>query len=225
MKIRTQFTLFYALLAIFEIVAEIYRIIPVIYIAKPLLMISLGICALYQFKGKIRANRCLYLAGAFFAFLGDVFLMLKGANLFLPGLGSFLIMQWFYIVLFSKDIQKPIVTLHTLVHLLPFLLFTAILLWFLYPGVSHNPVLTTAITIYAGSIATMGWMSALRHKNANYPSFLYVLSGALLFIVSDALIAIGKFISPIPHSALLIMSTYALAQYLIMMGLCKSADT
>lgn len=224
MKIRNQFTLFYALLAIFEIVAEIYRFLPGIYIAKPLLMISLGIFAFTQFKGKIRSNQSLYLAGAFFACLGDVFLMLKGANLFLPGLGSFLIMQWFYIVLFAKDVSKPILSLQSISRFIPYLLFAAGLLWLLFPAVSHDAILTSAISIYALSIATMGWMSSLRYKNVNASSFIYVLLGAILFITSDALIAIGKFLTPIAHSALLIMSTYALAQFLIMMGLLKSSD-
>jgi uncharacterized membrane protein YhhN len=224
MKIRTQFTLFYALLAIFEIVSEIYRFLPGIYTAKPLLMVSLGTFAFFQFKGKIRSNQSVYLAGAFFACLGDIFLMLKGANLFLPGLGSFLIMQWFYIFLFSNDVRKPVLRLQSIIYAVPYLLFTAGLLWVLLPAISHNPVLTTAITIYAISIATMGWMSALRSQSNHTGSFLYVLVGAIFFIISDGLIAIGKFLTPIPNSALMVMSTYALAQYLIMMGLLKSAD-
>jgi hypothetical protein len=46
-----------------------------------------------------------------------------------------------------------------------------------------------------------------------------VLLGALLFILSDSLIAINKFISPLPCSTILIVSIYYCAQYRIGMGM------
>jgi uncharacterized membrane protein YhhN len=45
-----------------------------------------------------------------------------------------------------------------------------------------------------------------------------VYSGALLFIMSDAMIAINKFLNPLVQARLLIMATYIAAQFLIVKG-------
>jgi uncharacterized membrane protein YhhN len=50
-------------------------------------------------------------------------------------------------------------------------------------------------------------------------SFIMVYSGALLFIMSDAMIAINKFLNPLVQARLLIMSTYIAAQLLIVKGI------
>jgi uncharacterized membrane protein YhhN len=74
--------------------------------------------------------------------------------------------------------------------------------------------------------------SALNRKNkVSEKSYFTVLAGAILFVFSDSLIAINKFAVGIPKSGIWIMTTYILAQYLIMSGLLtqvngtnKSAD-
>jgi uncharacterized membrane protein YhhN len=45
-------------------------------------------------------------------------------------------------------------------------------------------------------------------------SSLYAL-GAVLFVFSDFILAWNKFVDPIQHSGLLIMTTYYLGQYLL----------
>jgi uncharacterized membrane protein YhhN len=53
-------------------------------------------------------------------------------------------------------------------------------------------------------------------------SYQLVLIGAILFILSDSLIALSKFVVNIPLSSLWIMATYVVAQYLIIQGLLVS---
>jgi uncharacterized membrane protein YhhN len=43
-------------------------------------------------------------------------------------------------------------------------------------------------------------------------------SGAVLFVASDSILAWNKFVNHVPHSHLLIMGTYGLAQWGIAMG-------
>jgi uncharacterized membrane protein YhhN len=62
----------------------------------------------------------------------------------------------------------------------------------------------------------MGITAAERHTNIK--SYGFVLIGAILFIISDSLIAINKFAFSIPLSDLWVMSTYIAAQYLIVQG-------
>ena len=60
---------------------------------------------------------------------------------------------------------------------------------------------------------------ALNRKGAiTEKSFNWVLWGAILFILSDSLIALNKFTVDIPLSKTWIMATYMGAQYLIVMG-------
>jgi uncharacterized membrane protein YhhN len=49
-----------------------------------------------------------------------------------------------------------------------------------------------------------------------------VLIGAVLFMISDSLIAIDKFATPIPYPTLFIMGTYVFAQYFIAVGVLKN---
>ncbi|MBK6978454.1 MAG: hypothetical protein IPH28_16255 [Cytophagaceae bacterium] len=46
--------------------------------------------------------------------------------------------------------------------------------------------------------------------------------GAILFIISDSLIAYSKFVTEIPLNSLWVMSTYGFAQYLILQGFINS---
>ena len=55
-------------------------------------------------------------------------------------------------------------------------------------------------------------------------SYSLVLVGSLLFIMSDSFIAVNKFYNEIASSHLIIMSTYALAQYCIVMGILKQKN-
>jgi len=43
-------------------------------------------------------------------------------------------------------------------------------------------------------------------------------SGALLFFISDTVLALNKFVAPIPNGRVIVMITYHLGQILIAMG-------
>jgi uncharacterized membrane protein YhhN len=49
-------------------------------------------------------------------------------------------------------------------------------------------------------------------------SFYLVLAGAILFVSSDTVIAFNKFVHHFDSSGIVIMSTYVIAQYLIVAG-------
>jgi uncharacterized membrane protein YhhN len=51
-----------------------------------------------------------------------------------------------------------------------------------------------------------------------------VSAGAILFALSDGMIAVNKFAFEIPGQQILIMSTYITAQYLIVQGLLKHME-
>ncbi len=53
------------------------------------------------------------------------------------------------------------------------------------------------------------------------PGNLYVFIGAIVFVISDSILAINKFYTPIEKSSFFIMLTYLVAQYLIVIGVLK----
>jgi uncharacterized membrane protein YhhN len=79
------------------------------------------------------------------------------------------------------------------------------------------------IIAYATAIMLMGITAAERQSNKK--SYRFVLIGAILFIISDSLIAINKFAFSIPLSGLWVMATYIAAQYLILEGVLLGRGT
>jgi len=75
------------------------------------------------------------------------------------------------------------------------------------------------VLLYAILLTTMVLVSIFRDGKTTSQSFWLVFIGALLFMISDSLIAINKFINPLPWSGVQIMLTYLTAQALIVHGL------
>ena len=61
-------------------------------------------------------------------------------------------------------------------------------------------------------------MAINRYKKVNVFSYQLILYGALFFLLSDSALALNKFAYKIPQGDVLIMSTYMIAQYLIVYG-------
>ncbi|GAB3711454.1 hypothetical protein GCM10027592_49060 [Spirosoma flavus] len=159
-----------------------------------------------------------------FALLGDVFLMIQEIDLFALGLGSFLVMQICYSRAFWLDIQasgKSIRPRSFSLTAIPFVLYDGIFLFILKPRFFLDPKLTPLwwpVVGYVFCLSLMGVLALLRKGLLNYG---WVALGAVLFILSDSAIAIDKFLFPIAGATWLIMITYAMAQYLIVMGIVQ----
>ncbi|GAA4396779.1 hypothetical protein GCM10023187_05300 [Nibrella viscosa] len=220
----------YALLTSLEIVGETLPVKLLHYGCKPLLMLSL-LVYLYTSRPKEGMTRSLrwIVAGLFFALAGDVFLMIREVDLFAPGLASFLLMQLCYIAAFRISIREggKVLSLRQVVSkALPFVIYLAVFLYFLYTPLMRNPAtasLWVPVVVYVLCISSMGILATLRRGSVPAASYRRVLAGALLFMLSDSLIAINKFMVPVPAGALLVMSTYAAAQYGIVTGMLVSA--
>ena len=52
----------------------------------------------------------------------------------------------------------------------------------------------------------------------NRMAALYLISGAILFVISDSILALNKFYQPFEYAGIFIMVTYGLAQLLITIG-------
>ena len=221
MKSKLLFTILFIVITLIEISANLAGFILLVYIFKPLIVISLILFA-WKFQSFPDTRyRTIFFTALLFALLGDVFLMIRGADLFIPGLASFLIMQFLYISVFSRDIHSSVFTGKYLTAAFPLLLF-AFALYALLFSYLPDSVMRIAVAIYSVSISSMAWMAWLRKGFVSLGSFKFVFAGATLFMISDSLIAIDRFLHPIPLGTIWVMVSYAAAQYLIVMGVLKN---
>ena len=63
-----------------------------------------------------------------------------------------------------------------------------------------------------------------RYGKVNDKSFKLILVGAILFTMSDSLLALNKFLQPIPLAGVWIMASYAAAQYYITKGVLANCE-
>ncbi len=184
------------------------------YLTKPLLMISLGFIYYRNLESKLNFSDKLILGALSFSCLGDILLMFQGyhAQFFLFGLLSFLVTQIAYSWIFSFEYKR------NFYYRLPFIAYSYDV--FLIIKSSLSDFMIVPVFAYIIAITTMGMRAAER---ITYPpsSYTFVLLGAILFILSDSIIAINKFSYSIPSADFLIMSTYIIGQYLVVEGLLK----
>ncbi len=85
----------------------------------------------------------------------------------------------------------------------------------LYPTLGG---LRMPVMLYALVITVMALQALFRFGYTSTKSFALIFCGAICFMISDSLLAINKFLQPVPMASLCIMATYILAQYLIVEG-------
>jgi alkylglycerol monooxygenase len=164
-----------------------------------------------QFSKILRFKKLL-LAALVWSLVGDVLLMLPG-DFFLPGLASFLVAHLCYIALFRSDTAQ-LRWFPNRWALLATLAAAAAMYTSVYAGLG-DPVLKAAVAVYALVIALMAAQAIGRASALGSVDAKAVALGVCVFMLSDSLIAINKFVQPLPMAALWILSTYYVAQILI----------
>ena len=162
----------------------------------------------YSTRATGRFN-ALLIAALVFSLAGDVFLMLPG-NYFIPGLASFLVAHVFYIALFRQG-QGWFPSKRALVAVLAVGAAMYSIVW----GGLGDPVLKIAVAAYVSVISLMAAQAIGRATVQGDAAARWVALGACIFMVSDSLIAINKFVTPVALSSLWILATYYCAQILI----------
>lgn len=175
-------------------------------ISKPLIIPALMAC--YMAASKSRS--ILYLIALFFSFVGDVLLMDKN-NLFIYGIASFLLTQLLYVLIISKKLRKTDGRT-LLTGMIPFLIFFLTLMSVLKPGLGEFLI---PVVVYGLAISVFGVASFLNYLQHKDKPAIHLLTGALLFIASDSMIALNKFYAEKSFYGPAIMITYILAQFLI----------
>lgn len=212
------FTALFFVIVIIELFSSTIKALSDLHhIAKPLIVGSLLLFFFLNGTHLTSITRRFMILALCFSLAGDILIMFDdiSINYFLAGLISFLLAHIMYIYLFLNKRNnkiKPIVYTSLLV-------FYAI--GFLYILKDRLDSMLIPVTIYMLAILSMAISASLRKNNVSNISYSLVLIGTLLFMVSDSFIAINKFYTPVFSEHLIIMSTYALAQYCIVMGVLQ----
>ena len=191
------------------------------WFTKPLLM---PLLMLGFYTASVKRNGTLFyliLLALFLSWAGDVLLQMKG--MFIPGLISFLLAHVFYIIYFSKTgkSKKGLLQLQPLI-CIPVLVYIVIFLWQLYPFLD---ALKIPVTVYGITIGTMLLMAINTRRKVFDNAATLFINGALLFVISDSLLAVNMFAKSHFMLSLCVMLTYASAQYLIVRGALINNET
>jgi uncharacterized membrane protein YhhN len=177
----------------------------IFYTFKPLTTILILLMA---FSAPNSRYKFWVVIGFVFALMGDIFLMLP-SDQFIAGLICFLITHICYISAFLSDSKfghplRPYISLAIVV----FLIFTSL---------SHNieSAMRIPVAIYTAALCFMTSQAIARNSQHHSKSSLLAAIGAVLFLISDTLLAYDRFVFVFRFSDAMILSTYYAAQYLI----------
>jgi len=155
------------------------------------------------------------LLGMAFSCIGDIFLMLP-FDAFVPGLIAFLLAHVCYIVAFRAGFRSGQGLLFSAALLAVFAGINLAGLWPLLPNDLRIPVV-----VYVVVLALMATLALARAwtNNAATPSAptsaRWAAIGAVLFVISDSVLAWDRFGGGLPAATLCVLGTYYAAQYCI----------
>jgi uncharacterized membrane protein YhhN len=176
-----------------------------VYIFKPLTMVFILLIAILG-QAAAPLYKYMIIAGLVFSTAGDVFLMLP-SDRFVAGLVAFLIAHLFYIVAFASEISVlmwwPLIPLAT---------YGVVIYITLAPSLGK---LKSPVLIYVVVILIMAWLAWERWDQTGQNGALLASVGAVLFFVSDTILAINRFRGAFKLARVLNLTTYFAAQCLI----------
>ena len=177
--------------------------------AKPLVLSSLLVVAVVLGATSSTAGVWLLVA-LVFGLLGDVALLSDSLPRFRAGVAAFLVGHLAYVACFaSLGLPMPVWSWAGLVVLAAALFATRGVV----PATHRleGPALSVPVAVYSvviGAMLLCAWFTGVP----------LVALGASVFVVSDAVLSIDRFVRPIPHARLILMVTYHVGQALIVAG-------
>jgi uncharacterized membrane protein YhhN len=191
------------------------------WILKPLTMVVLIAAAATMYHGHTTLRCAFVTAALVLSLAGDVFLMLP-ADLFVAGLGSFLLAHLAYIEAFNSP--RTHVAVGALAGVAAGVAAVAAPIYLrIRTGVDRRgkPALGIAVTAYVAAISVMAMFAVLTAFRPGWDAghTALAIGGAVLFFASDGMIGWSRFVEDFPRSRVLIMVTYHLAQAALVLAL------
>lgn len=192
------------------------------FICKPLIIPAIiGFFSSQVHKIVEGFNRWI-VAALIFSLFGDILLMFQQDNslFFLLGLSAFLLAHIFYIIFFHQVRVKENIKSNIWLAVIVVIYYTALIV-FLFP---YLGAMTLPVCIY-GIVISFMFMLAMHMLFIKIKTGgIWMMVGALLFIISDSILAINKFYQPFSIADILIMLTYGFAQFFIVTGAAEYSN-
>jgi uncharacterized membrane protein YhhN len=187
------------------------------YFAKPGVMVALILWMLLN--GGLSSTLIWFTLGLVFSMAGDIFLMLPRER-FIAGLVSFLLAHLMYIAGLNQTppaVNLPAAIVAVLVALTWLRIYRSISAGLTASGNTalKYPVLAYSLVI---SVMLLSALLTLTGETWQPAAALLVSGGALLFFMSDTLLAWNKFVTPLRNGRLAVIVTYHLGQIMIALG-------
>jgi len=205
-KIKIAFIVFLSV-AVLDVIGVLFQIPILRLLFKPLILLSLIV--LYSLS--VSNSNKVYILALLFSFLGDVFLLFLGELNFILGLVSFLIAHSIFIKIIIKRIEKSSIKIIIGSSFLFFVIFCMLI----YLLINSLGELLIPVIIYGLTISVFGTVAFIDYLNSKSQKSLWMLAGAIVFVLSDSVLAINKFYTQKLLFEVIVMSTYILAQFLI----------
>lgn len=206
--------LFFVMASLLDIVGIIFSVPILVYIFKPLIIFSLLFLYVFSLPKRLKW----YVIALEFSFFGDVLLVFEGELFFILGLISFLFVHLLFIKIVIDRIQKTNLK-SVFVSSFPFLIVFVLLMFILKDSLNE---LLIPVIIYGLVISIFGAVTLIDFLKTKSKLALFMLIGAVIFIISDATLALNKFYSPSHFFEILVMVTYISAQYFIFKSMLLS---
>lgn len=204
-----HFLWLYGLLFFFELIlCSTEPTSPIRYFSKLSLTLLLALYVTFKYLKNKKSNIYL-LSGLAFSFVGDL-LLIQNENYFIAGLLAFFCAHIMYIIRFfnARFIDfKRVLTASVFL-----LAYTFPLLCLIIPEVGE---LLPYIILYVAVLMVLVKTMYLRFDFVNKNSYIFGLLGSVIYVLSDSILAIDKFLIEVPFGQVMIMFTYGIAQYLI----------
>jgi|SRR5688572_7478409 len=214
------FLALFVLVSIGEIFSLVFQLSAVENFCKPLVLVTIG---LYYYAYVERPGKDV-LSAILFSCAGDTLLLFDSENsfFFIAGLSAFFVAHIFYILAYLRhqdaSQEHALRGIQKIRFSFPIILAGTGLLIILYPFLG---TLKVPVALYSLVLIIMVVNAIFRYGRTNGDSFWLVFGGSALFMVSDSILAIDKFYTPVLWSSVWIMITYITGQFLIIQGLCK----
>ena len=217
------------ILAVLDWIAADKNIKILEYIAKPATMLAL-LWWIGQSTGW-GGSMLFFTLGAVFCLAGDVFLMVP-RDMFIFGLLAFLLGHICYILglnnvppLINMAGLLLLLVLRNILAIITVIVLVIYLVW-LFPKLAKGLVdkgkkaLRLPVLIYSLVISLMVYSALMTWNRAGWTNTaaLFASVGAVLFFASDSMLAWDRFLNPLSHARLRVMTTYHLGQIGIIVG-------
>lgn len=193
--------------AVFHIFAEYRGPRWLVYCAKPTTTTLLLTLAIVAAAPVSTFYQTAIVAGLLFSLAGDIFLMLP-SDRFLAGLVSFLVAHLWYIAAFVSALMLWGLSWWGV----PVILFAGGIYLLLRP---HLGAMRLPVLFYMATISLMAWLAITLFMQRGEGWALSAAVGAILFVLSDAALALNHFRQRFGSAQLIVLGSYYLAQWLI----------